>query len=176
MKKWLLRKQPEEKHDLRLWQTFRNIDLQTTIKLHEENPATKQATTPHSPRPEPNVAIVNSSKMASRQSSIGSAMYVRYRLLVNKQRIASIDSYHSMTFCFRFSLMYSLSRKDDVILMSSSNDNFGMDTSTDQMNNGQTLLHSNMHDTSRRVKDVERIMHTKTRYVLNMLLYYVDHS
>ncbi|CAF0803356.1 unnamed protein product [Adineta ricciae] len=41
MKKWLLREQPQEKLDLRLWQTFRNIDLQTAIKLHEEHPVNK---------------------------------------------------------------------------------------------------------------------------------------
>ncbi|CAF1186943.1 unnamed protein product [Adineta ricciae] len=41
MKKWLLREQPQEKLDLRLWQTFRNIDLQTAIKLHEEHPINK---------------------------------------------------------------------------------------------------------------------------------------
>lgn len=45
MKKWLLREEPEEKHDIRLWQTFRNIDLQTTIKLYEENPGGKAAAT-----------------------------------------------------------------------------------------------------------------------------------
>jgi hypothetical protein len=47
MKRWLLREEPEEKHDIRLWQTFRNIDMQTTMKAFEENPAVKAATTPH---------------------------------------------------------------------------------------------------------------------------------
>ncbi len=73
MKKWLLREQPEEKHDLRLWQTFRNIDLQTAIKLHEEKSSTKQTTTSHSPKI---LAVVNHSTTAGRKPSIMSMMFV----------------------------------------------------------------------------------------------------
>jgi hypothetical protein len=78
MKKWLLREQPEEKHDLRLWQTFRNIDLQTAIKLHEEKSSTKQTTTSHSPKI---LAVVNHSTTAGRKPSIMSMMFVVFYLI-----------------------------------------------------------------------------------------------
>ncbi|CAF1449675.1 unnamed protein product [Adineta steineri] len=72
IKKWLLREQPEEKLDLRLWQTFRNIDLNTAIKLHEEQPSTK-ATTPGSnisAQPRTLLAVMNSKDPNSRKTSI----------------------------------------------------------------------------------------------------------
>lgn len=75
MKKWLLREQPEEKHDIRLWQTFRNIDLQTTIKLHEENPNQKTASTLSLP-PDSVVAVVSPSRAVSVVSSNASARFV----------------------------------------------------------------------------------------------------
>lgn len=68
MKKWLLREQPQEKLDLRLWQTFRNIDLQTAIKLHEETAGNKQTTgTPHSPQL---LAIAHPDGINNRKASI----------------------------------------------------------------------------------------------------------
>ena len=68
MKKWLLREQPQEKLDLRLWQTFRNIDLQTAIKLHEETSGGKQTTvTTHSPQL---LAIVQPANANNRKASI----------------------------------------------------------------------------------------------------------
>ncbi|CAF3363966.1 unnamed protein product [Rotaria sp. Silwood1] len=70
MKKWLLRDQPQEKLDLRLWQTFRNIDLQTAIKLHEGNPGIKQIITSHSPKSQTLLAVVNPSTTNSRNESI----------------------------------------------------------------------------------------------------------
>ncbi|CAF0976003.1 unnamed protein product [Didymodactylos carnosus] len=42
-KKWLLREQPQEKLDIRLWQTFRNIDLQSAIKMHDQPNAIRKA-------------------------------------------------------------------------------------------------------------------------------------
>jgi hypothetical protein len=81
MKKWLLREQPEEKHDLRLWQTFRNIDLQTAIKLHEEQPSTKQTTT--SPSPEIHT-FVNPTNNIDRKTSIVSYMSVFSSYLINQ--------------------------------------------------------------------------------------------
>ncbi len=74
IKKWLLREQPEEKHDIRLWQTFRNIDLQTAIKLHEETSGgTKQIITQHSPKL---LAIVNPPNTRNRKASIIPYMFV----------------------------------------------------------------------------------------------------
>lgn len=68
MKKWLLREQPQEKLDLRLWQTFRNIDLQTAIKLHEETSGSKQTTVAsHSPQ---FLAIVQPANGNNRKASI----------------------------------------------------------------------------------------------------------
>lgn len=75
MKRWLLREQPEEKHDLRLWQTFRNIDLETAIKLHEEKPSTKQTSTP---QPRTILAVVNTSNNSSRKTSIVPVMFVLF--------------------------------------------------------------------------------------------------
>ncbi len=77
MKKWLLREQPQEKLDLRLWQTFRNIDLQTAIKLHEEQPNTKR-TTSLIPQPRTLLAVINSSNMNSRKTSIVPIMFVLF--------------------------------------------------------------------------------------------------
>jgi hypothetical protein len=77
IKKWLLREQPEEKHDIRLWQTFRNIDLQTAIKLHEETSGTKQTITQHSPKL---VAIVNPPNARNRKASIIPYMFVFFFL------------------------------------------------------------------------------------------------
>jgi hypothetical protein len=73
MKKWLLREQPQEKLDLRLWQTFRNIDLQTAIKLHEEKPSTKITSTPQTRTV---LAVVNTSTNNSRKTSIVPVMFV----------------------------------------------------------------------------------------------------
>jgi len=80
MKKWLLREQPEEKHDIRLWQTFRNIDLQTAIKLHEETSGTKQTTTttPHSPKI---LAVVNPPTATNRKASIMPIMFALFYLI-----------------------------------------------------------------------------------------------
>lgn len=75
MKKWLLREQPQEKLDLRLWQTFRNIDLQTAIKLHEEQPNPKQTSTPQSSSEPAILALVNNSTIVSRKPSIISNMF-----------------------------------------------------------------------------------------------------
>ena len=80
MKKWLLREQPEEKHDLRLWQTFRNIDLQTAIKLHEETPGTKPTVAQHSPKL---LAIVNPPNAKNRKGSIVPFMFVSFLSFVN---------------------------------------------------------------------------------------------
>lgn len=74
MKKWLLREEPEEKHDIRLWQTFRNIDLQTAIKLHEEKPSTKALPTPHTLPASAVIPVSQSSVPTSRASSIASVM------------------------------------------------------------------------------------------------------
>jgi hypothetical protein len=73
MKKFLLREQPQEQLDLRLWQTFRNIDLQTAIKLHEEKPSTKQTTTSESTGL---LAIINTSDINGRKTSIVPIMFV----------------------------------------------------------------------------------------------------
>lgn len=81
MKKWLLREQPQEKLDIRLWQTFRNIDLQTAIKLHEERPSSKQpagaitaiTTAPNSPKL---LAVINSPTTNHRKTSILPIMFV----------------------------------------------------------------------------------------------------
>ena len=85
MKKWLLREQPEEKHDIRLWQTFRNIDLQTAIKLHEETSAaatTKQTVTQQSPKL---LAIVNPPNGKNRKASIVPFMFVFFNRLIHNQ-------------------------------------------------------------------------------------------
>lgn len=80
MKKWLLREQPQEKLDLRLWQTFRNIDLQTAIKLHEEHPINKSsaATTTSAVTPAESsralLAVVNPAN--TRKASIVPVMFV----------------------------------------------------------------------------------------------------
>ncbi|CAF0800571.1 unnamed protein product [Rotaria sordida] len=77
MKKWLLREQPQEKLDLRLWQTFRNIDLQTAIKLHEEVPGAKQITTSQLPKSQTLLAVVNPSTTNSRKASIISTILTK---------------------------------------------------------------------------------------------------
>ncbi len=77
MRKWLLREQPEEKLDLRLWQTFRNIDLQTAIKLHEKQPGTTAANAPN--RPTTILAVVDqpdTENPGSRKTSIVPVMSV----------------------------------------------------------------------------------------------------
>ena len=76
MKKWLLREEPEDKHDIRLWQTFRNIDLQTAIKLHEEKPGAKAPATPQIHPADANTTMINHSPEMSRNSSIASVMFV----------------------------------------------------------------------------------------------------
>jgi hypothetical protein len=76
MKKWLLREQPEEKHDLRLWQTFRNIDLQTAIKLHEEQPSIKQTATLQSSQSQTILAVIGPSTNNRRKSTIRPIMFV----------------------------------------------------------------------------------------------------
>ena len=73
IKKWLLREQPEEKHDLRLWQTFRNIDLQTAIRLHEETSGNKQNVASNSPKI---LAIVQPPNDNNRKTSILPVMSV----------------------------------------------------------------------------------------------------
>ncbi|UJR27571.1 hypothetical protein I4U23_008852 [Adineta vaga] len=71
IKKWLLREQPQEKLDQRLWQTFRNIDLQTAIKLHEEQPVNKSsAATTSTPHSRTLLAVINSTNMNHRKTSI----------------------------------------------------------------------------------------------------------
>ena len=75
MKKWLLREEPEEKHDIRLWQTFRNIDLQTAIKLHEEKPGPKAPATPLIPTMSTSIPSSEQSPESPRHSSITSVMY-----------------------------------------------------------------------------------------------------
>ncbi|CAF1162501.1 unnamed protein product [Rotaria magnacalcarata] len=86
MKKWLLREQPEEKLDLRLWQTFRNIDLQTAIKLHEEQPTVKPITTSQS---QAQIPVIDFSPPSSRRTSISS-------IVINKHgdvaRLSPTDS------------------------------------------------------------------------------------
>jgi hypothetical protein len=74
MKKWLLREQPHEKHDIRLWQTFRNINLETAIKLHEETTTTKQTTT--TSHPPKLLAVVNHPNALNRKASIVPVMSV----------------------------------------------------------------------------------------------------
>lgn len=80
MKKWLLREQPEEKLDLRLWQTFRNIDLQTAIKLHEEQPAAKLMGTSQS---QANLPVMSSSNESER-ASVSSTTFVLFYLFYMK--------------------------------------------------------------------------------------------
>ena len=75
MKKWLLREQPQEKLDLRLWQTFRNIDLQTAIKLHEETPGSKQTVNSNSPQL---LALINPPSANNRKGSIIPIMCVLF--------------------------------------------------------------------------------------------------
>ena len=75
MKKWLLREEPEEKHDIRLWQTFRNIDLQTAIKLHEEKPGAKAPPTPQIQPMDENHPFAD---QLPRHSSVTSVMYVGF--------------------------------------------------------------------------------------------------
>lgn len=128
MKKWLLREQPQEKLDLRLWQTFRNIDLQTAIKLHEENPAAKQPGAITSPK----VLTVIEPKM-NRKASV---MFVSFSFyVVDLFTLLSFDS--------------SLTDNDELIVIPMpTTDDLTPATSTHDM---KSLLHSTMYETHRRV-------------------------
>ena len=78
MKKWLLREQPEDKLDIRLWQTFRNIDLQTAIKLHEDKPGGR---TPKPGQAQTLLAVVPPGNNGSRKGSIVPVMFVSLAFL-----------------------------------------------------------------------------------------------
>lgn len=58
---------------MRLWQTFRNIDLQTAIRLHEETSGTKQNAASNSPKI---LAIVQPPNGNNRKASILPVMSV----------------------------------------------------------------------------------------------------
>jgi hypothetical protein len=133
IKKWLLREQPEEKLDIRLWQTFRNIDLQTAIKLHEETPATKQTVTQHSPKL---LAIVNPPNGKNRKGSIVPFMFVFFNRLIHNR----------IVFFFSFS---SLTGNDGLIRIGSIDEEFSAPVDS---NNIKDLLQSTMHYTHRRVR------------------------
>lgn len=128
MKKWLLREQPQEKLDLRLWQTFRNIDLQTAIKLHEGTSNAKQTGASHSPQL---LALVNPGNVNNRKASILPFMYVR--------------SGRSM---FKFPCSASLTSNDDLIIVPSNDNELSSAVRSDNM---KDLLQTTMHDTRRRV-------------------------
>ena len=131
MKRWLLREQPEEKHDLRLWQTFRNIDLQTTIKQHEENPAAKLAVTPHLP-PNTIVAVVNPSETSSASIWFVEICQENLRFLL-------------LSLC-------SLSADDDIILFAPNENDSDKKPFTGKAEDMKGFLTSNMYETPRRVR------------------------
>ena len=119
---------------MRLWQTFRNIDLQTAIKLHEEKPAAKTSITPHSQDSDPVLAFVNSS---SRHPSVGSIKFA-----------------DRFTFSGTVSLsLFRLSKDGKVVFVpDADNDVTGLPPA-DQPESGRDLLDYGMYDTNRQVRN-----------------------
>ena len=139
MKKWLLREQPQEKLDLRLWQTFRNIDLQTAIKLHEEHPVNKSiaattTTTAVTPAESSRALLAVVNPANTRKASIVPVMFVLLSCFV----IYTHPRFH-----------FSITKANDVAMLPSKENSALVPKTSDSM---KDLLHSTMRHAHRRVR------------------------